>query len=117
MSDYERMRSAVGRKGSRDAFLYVFDLLELDGVDLRLEPWSDRRWRLAKVVLQRHRRNSALRSYRQRRGNAVFRHACVMGLEGIVAKRRDKPYRSGRSPDWIKVKNPNAPAATRLIEG
>jgi bifunctional non-homologous end joining protein LigD len=40
-----------------------------------------------------------------------------MGLEGIVAKRRDKPYRSGRSPDWIKVKNPAAPAATRLIEG
>ena len=46
-----------------------------------------------------------------------FRHACAMGLEGIVAKRRDKPYRSGRSPDWIKVKNPNAPAVTRLIEG
>jgi hypothetical protein len=43
--------------------------------------------------------------------------ACAMGLEGIVAKRRDRPYRSGRSPDWIKVKNPDAPAATRLIEG
>jgi ATP-dependent DNA ligase len=36
-----------------------------------------------------------------------------MGLEGIVAKRRDRPYRSGRSPDWVKVKNPDAPAATR----
>jgi ATP-dependent DNA ligase len=36
-----------------------------------------------------------------------------MGSEGIVAKRRDKPYRSGRSPDWIMVKNPDAPAATR----
>ena len=41
----------------------------------------------------------------------------AMSLEGIVAKRRDRPYRSGRSPDWIKVKNPDAPAATRLIEG
>ena len=39
-------------------------------------------------------------------GNTIFRHACAMGLEGIVAKRRDRPYRSGRSPDWIKVKNP-----------
>jgi ATP-dependent DNA ligase len=48
---------------------------------------------------------------------ALFDHACVMGLEGIVAKRRDRPYRSGRSPDWIKVKNPDAPAATRVIEG
>ena len=44
-------------------------------------------------------------------GEAVFRHACVMGLEGIVAKRRDRPYRSGRSPDWVKVKNPDAPVA------
>jgi bifunctional non-homologous end joining protein LigD len=49
-------------------------------------------------------------------GEAVFRHACGMGLEGIVAKRRDRPYRSGRSPDWIKIKNPDAPAATRIIE-
>jgi bifunctional non-homologous end joining protein LigD len=48
-------------------------------------------------------------------GEAAFRHAC-MGLEGIVAKRRDKPYRSGRSPDWIKVKNPHASATTRVIE-
>jgi bifunctional non-homologous end joining protein LigD len=50
-------------------------------------------------------------------GEAAFRHACAMGLEGIVAKRRDKPYRSGRSPHWVKVKNPDAPAATRVIEG
>ena len=50
-------------------------------------------------------------------GDAALRHAYAMGLEGIIAKRRDKPYRSGRSPDWIKVKNPDAPAATRLIEG
>jgi bifunctional non-homologous end joining protein LigD len=49
-------------------------------------------------------------------GATVFQHACKLGLEGIVAKRRDRPYRSGRSPDWIKVKNPEAPAATRLIE-
>jgi bifunctional non-homologous end joining protein LigD len=50
-------------------------------------------------------------------GDTVFAHACELGLEGIVAKRRDRPYHSGRSPDWIKVKNPAAPAVTRLIEG
>ena len=49
-------------------------------------------------------------------GDTLFRHACAMGLEGIIAKRRDKPYRSCRSQDWIKVKNPDAPAVTRLIE-
>ena len=46
----------------------------------------------------------------------IFQAACDKGLEGIVSKRRDSPYRSGRSPDWIKVKNPHAPAATRNLE-
>jgi bifunctional non-homologous end joining protein LigD len=43
-------------------------------------------------------------------GDVVFRHACKMGLEGIVSKRLGSCYRSGRSNDWLKMKNPNAPA-------
>jgi bifunctional non-homologous end joining protein LigD len=43
----------------------------------------------------------------------VFRHACKMGLEGIVSKRLAAPYRSGPSRDWIKVKNPESPAMIR----
>jgi ATP-dependent DNA ligase len=39
-------------------------------------------------------------------GEVVFRHACKMGLEGIVSKRKDSPYRSGRSLDWLKMKTP-----------
>jgi bifunctional non-homologous end joining protein LigD len=46
-------------------------------------------------------------------GDLVFRHACAMGLEGILAKRRDNPYRSGRCANWIKVKNPEHPAIAR----
>jgi ATP-dependent DNA ligase len=42
-------------------------------------------------------------------GPTVFAHACKMGLEGIVSKRKDSAYRSGRSPDWLKMKNSNAP--------
>jgi bifunctional non-homologous end joining protein LigD len=42
-------------------------------------------------------------------GETVFRHACKLGLEGIVSKRKDSAYRSGRSPDWLKMKNPNEP--------
>ena len=49
-------------------------------------------------------------------GPAMFQHVCRLGLEGVVSKRRDRPYQSGRSPDWIKVKNPDAPAVTRLLE-
>src|SRR5205807_5706112 len=49
-------------------------------------------------------------------GPLVFEHACKLGLEGIVSKRRDSAYSSGRSPDWIKSKNPNAPAVKREAE-
>ncbi len=49
-------------------------------------------------------------------GETVFLHACRMGLEGIVAKRRDRPYRSGRTTEWVKIKNPATPSATRIIE-
>ena len=49
-------------------------------------------------------------------GPTVFAHACKMGLEGIVSKRKDSAYRSGRSPDWLKMKNPDAPAVTREAE-
>ena len=47
---------------------------------------------------------------------AVFNHACRMGLEGIVSKRKDSPYRSGRSPDWLKMKNPACEAVKREVE-
>jgi hypothetical protein len=46
-------------------------------------------------------------------GEVVFQHACKLGCEGIVSKRLGSLYRSGRSPHWIKVKNPKAPAVTR----
>ena len=50
-------------------------------------------------------------------GETVFRHACLIGCEGIVSKRLDLPYRSGRVKSWIKVKNPKAPAMLRIEEG
>jgi bifunctional non-homologous end joining protein LigD len=50
-------------------------------------------------------------------GAAIFRHVCGLGLEGIVSKRRDAPYRSGRCPDWLKVKNPGSLAMLRLQDG
>ena len=49
-------------------------------------------------------------------GPTVFAHACKMGLEGIVSKRKDSPYRSGRSPDWLKMKNPACAAVKREEE-
>jgi bifunctional non-homologous end joining protein LigD len=46
-------------------------------------------------------------------GEVVFRHACKLGLEGIVPKRKDSPFRSGRSPDWLKMREPGAAPAER----
>jgi bifunctional non-homologous end joining protein LigD len=116
LTGFDRLRAAVGRLGSRDAFLYAFDLLEIDGEDLRPCEWHVRRATL-RSLLGRAGRGMRLSEHLDGNGALAFRHACFMGFEGIVARPRDRPYRSGRSPDWIKVKKPDAPAATRLIEG
>jgi ATP-dependent DNA ligase len=50
-------------------------------------------------------------------GPTVFAHACKLGLEGVVSKRKDSPYRSGRSPDWLKMKNPSAAAVKAGVGG
>ena len=47
-------------------------------------------------------------------GPDLFRHACLMGLEGLVSKRSDRQYRAGVSPNWVKVKNPEHPAMQRV---
>ena len=49
-------------------------------------------------------------------GPDLFRAACRMGLEGLVSKRRDRPYQAGRSKHWVKVKNRTYPAMSRVME-
>jgi bifunctional non-homologous end joining protein LigD len=117
VTNVELLRVALGRPAKHEVFLYAFDSLELDGRDMRREPWSEQRWKLARLLRGAGHGVQLCDHIERTDGDAMFRHACAMGLEGIVAKRRDRPYRSGRSPDWIKVKNPDAPAATRVIEG
>jgi bifunctional non-homologous end joining protein LigD len=116
LTDFERLRSALaGRGGSRSVFLFAFDLLELDGENMRREPWEIRRATLVRL-LRKARPGIRLSEHLNGDSETIFRHACALGLEGIIAKRRDRPYRSGRCADWIKVKNPAAPAATRIME-
>jgi bifunctional non-homologous end joining protein LigD len=95
--------------------LYAFDLLELDGEDLREMPLGDRKKRLARLV-GRRRIGIVLSRHTDYDGAAVFRHACWMGLEAIVSKRLSAPYRSGPSRDWLKIKNPDSPAMVRHRE-
>ena len=83
--------------------------------DLRREPIEDRKAELAKLL--RHAKSGLqLNAHISEPGDIVFRHACKLGLEGIVSKRLGSPYRSGRSNDWLKSKNPDAPAVKREFE-
>jgi ATP-dependent DNA ligase len=104
------------RRNEAQAFLYAVDLLELDGTDLRREPIEVRKATLASI-LRRSLPGVRLNEHLEHpEGDVVFAHACKMGLEGIVSKRLGSRYRSGRSPDWLKFKNPDAPAVKREAE-
>ena len=104
------------RRNEAVAFLYAFDLLELNGTDLRREPIEVRKATLASI-LRKSRHGVRLNEHLEHDcGLTVFQHACKMGLEGIVSKRLGSRYRSGRSPDWLKFKNPDAPAVKREAE-
>jgi bifunctional non-homologous end joining protein LigD len=105
------------RRKATDAMLYAFDLLELNGEDLRQLPLSKRKDRLQRLLLSRKPAGIAFNEHIYADGATVFQQACAMGLEGIVSKRLTAPYRSGPSRDWIKVKNPDSAAMVRAREG
>jgi bifunctional non-homologous end joining protein LigD len=84
----------------------IFDLLSIDGADLRSLPLSERRRRLAAVLLGGPDALLFSSNVEAGEGEALFRHACAMNLEGIVSKRLEAPYRSGLSQAWRKIKCP-----------
>jgi bifunctional non-homologous end joining protein LigD len=93
----------------------AFDLLMLNGDDLRRKPYRERKAALRKLL--RHDRGIQYVEHAEGHGDKLFAAACKLGLEGIVSKKLDAPYKSGPSKAWLKIKNPKAPAATRVIEG
>jgi bifunctional non-homologous end joining protein LigD len=103
------------QRHERGAVLVAFDLIELEGKDLRRLPIESRKQMLSKLV-RGPGPGIVLNEHYEGDGEIVFQHACNLGCEGIVSKRLGSPYRSGRSPLWVKVKNPNAPAVKREAE-
>jgi ATP-dependent DNA ligase len=99
----------------KSIFLYAFDLIELNGDDLRPDPLEARKATL-ETILAKAASGIRFNEHIEGDGETVFRHACKLGLEGIVSKRKDSAYRSGRSPDWLKMKNADAPAVKREAE-
>jgi bifunctional non-homologous end joining protein LigD len=113
ISDFNALHSG---KHNHEVQLYAFDVLAMDGDDLRELPLSMRKASLARLL---HRRPDGIFQITFEQGEIepeLFKHACMMGLEGLVSKRGDRPYRAGRSTDWIKIKNRTHPAMERVME-
>ena len=99
------------------AVLCAFDLLELDGEDLRRSPIEMRKGGLTMLLRTPYPHPGiALNEHYVGDGAIVFAQACKLGCEGIVSKRLGSLYRSGRSKQWVKIKNPAAPAVQREAE-
>jgi bifunctional non-homologous end joining protein LigD len=97
------------------AVLCAFDLIALEGRDLRGAPLEGRKRALDKL-LRGTSDGIAFSKHFDGDGMIIFRHACALGCEGIVSKRLGSHYRSGRVDHWLKIKNPAAPAAKREAE-
>jgi bifunctional non-homologous end joining protein LigD len=113
IADFNALHS---RKHNHEVQLYAFDILALDGEDLRDWPLLLRKNDLARLPASRPDGIFVAPFERGEIGPDLFCAACNMGLEGMVSKRSDRPYRAGRSKDWIKVKNREHPALSRVME-
>jgi bifunctional non-homologous end joining protein LigD len=91
--------------GRTDRLLYyAFDLLYIDGFDLRASPLLERKRVLAQLLGGAHVGPILFSDHLKGEGSAIFKRACEMRLEGVISKRTDAPYRSGRGESWIKTK-------------
>ena len=110
-SDFNGLHS---RKHDAEVEFYTFDCLVSDGEDLRKLPLSMRKTNLARLLARRV-DGIHLAPFEQGQiGPDLFRHACLMGLEGMVSKHRESTYRGGRFRHWIKVKNRQHPAFSHV---
>lgn len=113
LSDFNALHS--GKHGS-EVQLCAFDVLAIDGDDLRELPLTKRKVRLERLLKGRPDGIFVNPFEVGAIGPDLFLAACSMGLEGLVSKRSDRPYRGGRSPYWIKVKNRQHHAFGRVAE-
>jgi ATP-dependent DNA ligase len=113
VSDFDGLHS---RKHDDEVMLYAFDALVADGDDLRKLPLAMRKTNLARLLARRPDGIFVAPFEQGEIGPDLFRKACEFGLEGLVSKHRDRAYRAGTSPNWLKVKNPAHPAMQRVKE-
>lgn len=107
VSDFQTLQNSLGSNDADFLVYYVFDLLHLDGVDLSQVELEKRKEVLAQLLASQPSSVTAhvrLSEHVRGGGEEFFKKACELGLEGIVSKRADSPYRPGRGRDWVKTK-------------
>jgi bifunctional non-homologous end joining protein LigD len=103
VSSFQALQQADQLETGRTLVYVAFDLLFLDGSDLRPLPLVERKARLARLLKGRRGRLRYSEHF-DLPGQRVFDRACRLGLEGIIAKQKNAPYTSGRGQAWLKVK-------------
>jgi bifunctional non-homologous end joining protein LigD len=104
LPDFQALRRELAKRHSERMVYLAFDLLYLDGYDLRRAPLIERKRALQDLLAKAPSKLVYVEHFEVDDGEAVYRHACKLKLEGIVSKRRDSPYRSGRQEIWLKLK-------------
>lgn len=104
LPDFQALRRELAKRSSPNLTFQAFDLLYLDGYDLRRVPLIERKRVLRELIGDAAGTIAYVDYLELEEGEPVYRHACKMGLEGIVSKRKDAPYRSGRQEIWTKTK-------------
>jgi bifunctional non-homologous end joining protein LigD len=105
--DFAALQAALDEDNTDQLVFFAFDLMFTDGADMREKPLHERKARLATLLDTVSGKNANILRYVAHfadTGEAVLRSACQLSLEGIVSKRLDAPYRSGRSGSWTKAK-------------
>jgi len=113
ISDFDALHSG---EHNHEVQLYAFDTLALDGDDLRDLPLTMRKTNLARLLARRPDGIFVAPFEQGEIGPDLFRAARNMRLEGMVSKRSDRPYRAGRSRDWLKVGNRSHHAFGRVMD-
>ncbi len=108
VSSFSALQQDLGGRGGKlvagKAIYYAFDLLHLDGRDLTSLPLLERKTALAALLENAPQERLRYSEHFATEGSAMIEHACRLGLEGIISKRADAPYKSGRNDNWLKVK-------------
>ncbi len=104
VATFSQLQQDLKEGHSENFVYYVFDLLYRDGYDLTAVPLQARKQALADLLTGPDLHQIRLSEHFTESGTTLLKHACKIGLEGIISKRRNAPYRPGRGGDWVKAK-------------